>query len=273
MDSNKSFTYFVPVDFSPCSYNALHYATMLARCSYGQIMLSHVIDLEEVPDSENAVVISFAIDRLVKKAEERIKSLREIISLKGIVVKQEILIGNVELQLLKQIDELKPDVIVMGRNTEHRLGSQSLLKNITKNTNVPVLVVPVSHNPKIPNRAVLASDMDPKKKIKFAPFFEIIKKVSHELSILDIKSGYFSNAQEALTWIKNLNETYGVEAKLLQQEDKNGLANIKNYVQTNEVDLICTVRYNSSILDKLFGRSISNQLTNQLEVPVLVIKE
>ena len=273
MDSEKTFTYFVPADFSACSYNALHYATMLARCSYGQIILSHVIDLDEVADSENAVVISFAIDRLVKKAEERIKSLREIISLKGIVVKQEILIGNVELQLTKQIDELKPDVIVMGRNTRHRLGAQSLLKYITRNTNVPVLVVPQSHNPKIPNRAVLASDLNPKKKIKFAPFFEIIKKISHQLYILDIKSGNFSNAQEALSWIKNLNETYGVDAKLLQQEDKNGLANIKNFVQTNEVDLICTVRYNSSMLDKFFGSSISNQLTNQLEVPVLVIKE
>lgn len=269
----KAFTYLVPVDFSACSYNALHYATMLARCSHGEIMLSHVIDLEEIPDSENSVVISFALDRLVKKAEEKIKSLGEIISLKGIVVKQQILIGNVQIQLEKQINELKPDVIVMGRNAEHKLRAQSLLKYITRNTNVPVLVVPQSHNPKIPNRAVLASDLNPKKDVKLAPFFEIIKKVTQELSILDIKSGYFSNAQDALTWIKNLNETYGVNAKLLRQENKDGLTGIKDYVQTNHVDLLCTVKCNRNFLDKFFDRNISNQLTSQLEVPVLVIKE
>jgi nucleotide-binding universal stress UspA family protein len=269
----KTFTYFVPIDFSACSYNALHYTTMLARCSQGQIMLSHIIDLEELPDSENPVVINFALDRLLEAAEERLRSLREIIFLKGILVTQKVLIGNVQLQLMNQIEEIRPDVIVMGRTTVHKPGSQSLLKYITKNTDVPVLVVPQSHNPKIPNRAVLASDLDPKKKIKLAPFFEIIKKMSHELSILDIKSNYFSNAQEALSWIQNLNRTYGVNAKLLTSENNDRIAHLKKYVQANDIDLLCTVKYNSSIFDRLFGRGIPNQVANQLEVPVLVIKE
>jgi nucleotide-binding universal stress UspA family protein len=269
----NTFTYFVPVDFSACSYNALHYATMLALCSQGQIILSHIVDLDEIPESDNPVVINFAMDRLLKAAEERLRSLREIISLKGIVVKQQVLLGNVPLQLMKEIDEQKPDVIVIGRDTDRRLGAQSLLKYITKNTNVPVLVVPKSHNPKIPNRAVLASDLNPKKELKLAPFFEIIGNVTQELSILDIKSNYFSNAQEALSWIENLNSTYGVNARLLSPENNGGKINIKNYLQTNEVDFLCTVKHNSSMFDRFFGRSIPHQLTSQLEVPVLVIKE
>ena len=269
----ETFTYFVPVDFSACSYNALHYATMLSRCSQGRIKLCHVIDMEEVPDSENPVVISFALDRLLKKAQEKMKSLREIISLEGIIVKEEIVMGNVHVQLMKEIDELKPNVIVMGRNTDKKIGTQSLLKYITRNTSVPVLVVPQSHNPKIPNRAVLASDMDPSREVHFAPFFDIIKKVSHELSILNIKSSYFANAKDALSWINNLNETYGVNAKLLQQENKDGLKGIVDFIRTNKVDLLCTVKYNNGFFDHFFDRNISHQLTTQADVPVLVIKE
>lgn len=268
----KTFRYFVPVDFSACSFNALHYATMLARSSNGEIILSHIIDLDQLPESDNPVVVSFAIDRLVESAEEKLKSLREIIFLKGILVKHQVLMGNVQIQLINQISSLQPDVIVLGRDSNNPSG-QSLLKYITKNTNVPVLVVPQSHNPKVPNRAVLASDLDPKKEEKLAPFFEIIKKVSHELSILNIKSSYFSNAQEAITWIQNLNKTYGVNAKLLTPEHKDGIADLKNYIKINDVDLLCTVRYNKSIFDKLFRRRITNPLTSQLEVPVLVIKE
>ena len=160
----------------------------------------------------------------------------------------------------------------MGRDSEDE-SAHSLLKYIAKNTSLPVLVVPKSHNPKVPNRAVLVSDLDPKKQVKLAPFFEIIRKVSHELSILNVKSNYFSNAKEALTWIQNLNTTYGLNAKLLMHEDTDKISDLKNYMEKNQVDLFCTVRYNKSIFDKIFGRRLPNQLTNQLEVPVLVIKE
>ena len=268
----KSFTFFVPIDFSACSFNALHYATMLARCSNGEIILSHTIDLDQLPESENTVVVNFAIDRLTKTAEEKLRSLREIIFLNGIVVKHQVSMGNVKIQLTKQIDELKPDVVVVGRDSEDA-SAHSLLKYIAKNTSLPVLVVPKSHNPKVPNRAVLASDLDPKKQMTLAPFFEIMKTVSHELSVLSVKSNFFTNAQQALTWIHNLNKTYGVNAKLLTREQTDRISDLKVYMEKNEIDLFCTVRYNKNIFDKIFGRKLPNQLANQLEVPVLVIKE
>ena len=266
-------TYFVPVDFSPCSYNALHYTTMLARCSQSMIKLFHVIDLEDLPDSENPVVISFAVDRLVKKAEERMKSLREIISMDGIIVKSEIAMGNVPTQLMNQIETIKPNVIVMGKDAGKPIGARSLLKYITRNSNVPVLMVPESHNPRMPCRAGLASDMKRNKEVEFGPFFDIIKKVSHELSILNVKSSYFTNAKDALHWINDLNETYGVNAKLLSQENKVGAKNIVDFVNANKVDLLCTVRYDTSLYDKLFDRNFTNQLASEAEVPVLVLKK
>lgn len=267
----ETFTYFVPVDFSACSYNALHYATMLARCSPGSVKLFHVIDLEEIPDSENPVVISFAIDRLVKEAKKKMKSLREIISLEGIHVKEEIVMGNVEVQLLKEIAELKPDIVVMGKNKDKTF-AHGMVKKITRNTNVPVLVVPQSHIPKIPSRAVLASTMDAQSQIQLAPFFDIIKKISHQLSILNVRSNYFRNAKDALNWIENLNATYGVNATLLPEENNDNLKEIKDYLRSNKVDLLCTVSPSNSFFEKFFPRNISDELTDQSDVPVLVIR-
>lgn len=269
----ETITYFVPVDFSACSYNALHYATMLARCAPGRIHLCHVVDLEEIPDSENPVVVSFAMERLITKAEEKMKSLREIISMTGILVKEQIVMGNVKTQLMKQIDSVQPNVIVMGRNVDKKVGVGSLLRYITRNTNVPVLVIPESHNPRMPDRAVLASDMDTSREVDFAPFFEIIRRVSNELSILNIRSGFFANAGDALKWLNKLNATYGMNAKLLEhEENSSGVKGIVDFIRTHKIDLLCTVKSNKSIYDRLFDRSLANQLTSEVEVPVLVIR-
>jgi hypothetical protein len=231
-----------------------------------------VIDLEEIPDSENPVVISFAIDRLVKKAQEKMKSLREIISLEGINVKEEIVMGNIHVQLLKQIEELKPDIVVMGKNTDSPVGSHSMVKKITGSTNVPILIVPQSHVPKIPCRAVLAANMDSHVQDHLAPFFDILKKISHQLSILNVRSSYFKNANDALNWVKNLNTTYGIDATLLPEESNDSLKKIKDYISGNRVDLFCAVTQSNTFFEKIFARNISNELTDQVEVPVLVIR-
>jgi hypothetical protein len=80
-----------------------------------------------------------------------------------------------------------------------------------------------------------------------------LKTNNELLSILNIKSNYYSNAQEALNWIQNLNQTYGVNAKLLTSEDEGGLAHLKKYVPANDIDLLCTVKYNDSVFDRLLG--------------------
>jgi nucleotide-binding universal stress UspA family protein len=269
----ENFTYFVPLDFTECSYNALHYATILARNTEGRIKICHVIDLEELPDSENPVVLSFAMDRLIKKAQQKIRSLREIISMDGVNVKDEIVIGNVRNQLIKQIDEKRPNVVVIGRDTSKRHASKGLVGFLTKNTSVPVLVVPQSHNPKIPSRAVLASDVNANHEVQFGPVFDIIKKVSKELSVVNINSSYFANAKGVLKWLENERDKGKKNGKSLTHQNGCRLSGVIDFIRINKIDLLCTVRSNSRFFDKLLHRNISRHLTSQADVPVLVITE
>lgn len=268
----KKLTYYVPVDFSECSLNALQYATMLARFAEGKVVLGHVIDLNEVPESENPVVVSWSLDRLTRKVNEKMKSLREIISLEGIVVEEEILVGNVQFNLLKQIEKVKPNVIVMGRNTERQPGKDSLLTFITKNTKVPVLVVPGSHNPKVPNKAVLATDMKSFDLREFEPFIEILKKTSQELSVLNIR-GSQAKGKQISEWVDKFNAAYAMEVKVLPTQHDDTVENVVKYVNANNVDLLCTINRNYSLLEKLFSPAPAHQLTTHVEVPVLLIRE
>lgn len=267
----KIVTYFVAVDFSECSYNALQYATMLARLSAGKIKLVHIIDLDDVAESDNPAVVSWSMDRLMNKANERMKSLREIIAGEGVRVEEEIAFGNIKHELRKRIEQTDPTVIVLGRNIENTPGSDSLVSYLTHNTKLPVLVVPRTHDPKVPMRAVLATDMKPDDGKALGPLFEIITKASSELSILNIKSKFSSNGKAATEWIESLNSRYGIEAKFLQHPNEDVVLGVVDFVRSNPVDLLCTVKRNRSFFEKYFYKSVSHELASQVEVPVLVI--
>jgi hypothetical protein len=269
----KTITYFVPVDFSECSYNALQYAIILARFSEAKVKLWHVIDLGKVPESDNPVVVSFALSRLTKKAEEKMKSLTEMISMEGVSGEGEIAIGNVRLELMKQIDGAKPHVIVFGKNVDGQPDTDSMLSYITQKTKVPVLVVPRSHNPKIPSRIVLATDIKPSKVAEFEPFFNVIKKISQGVSILNVNGHVSTIGQDAQQWLEKLNSTYGINAHFLDYENYDTAHGVADFIRTNNVDLLCTVKRNYSLFDKLFKRKVSNQLAAQADVPVLLLNE
>lgn len=264
-------TYFVAVDFSVCSYNALQYATLLARLSKGTIKLVHIIDIDEVVESDNPVVVSLSMDRMVTKANEKMKSLREIISNEGIQVEEEISFGNVRIALRRCIEQTNPTVIVLGRNTDTKPGTNSLVSYITHHTKLPVLLVPRTHDPKIPTRAVLATDMKSEDGKALVPLFEIISKTTNELSILIMKSTVTKSDREEGKWIKALSSRHGIDARLLHYPNENMELGVVDFVRSNPVDLLCTVKRNRNFFQKYFFRDASHELASQVEVPVLVI--
>ncbi len=266
----KKLTYFVPVDFTDCSFNALQYAIMLARFSEGKVRIGHIIDLDLVTVSENPVVVTWSLENLDRKANEKMKSLREMISLEGVEVEHDISTGNVRNELMKQVDRLNPNVIVIGRDTDRPLRKDSLVSYFTRNTRIPVLVVPGTHNPTLPSRAVLATDMKPEKMNEFDAFFNLLKKTSQELAILNI-SGKSSGSQiQSERWVDKLKSVYGIEATLFTQKNGN---DVMDFIRTNKVDLLCTIRRNTNILDWFFQRNTTHQLPPLVEVPVLMINE
>ncbi|MBX2967000.1 MAG: universal stress protein [Cyclobacteriaceae bacterium] len=265
----KQLTYLVPVDFSPCSLNALQYATMLARHAEGKIVLSHVVDLEEVPESDNPVVVTWNLDRLSRTAQEKMKSLREMIALEGIPVEEDIAFGNVKNGVVKQIEQIKPTVIVLGRNTDSQPDKNSMVTHISKNTRVPVLVVPGSHNPRVPNKALLATDMKPFGLKDFALLMNIIRKTALQLAVLNVKNNT-ANGAHASAWVEKLNTTYDIEASLVTTNKPQFEKSVEEAVRENKVDFLFAIRH-EGIFDRIFNND-PLPFPVQAGVPVLLVR-
>jgi nucleotide-binding universal stress UspA family protein len=189
------------------------------------------------------------------------------------MVEEDIVIGNVPFALMKQIDLTIPHVIVIGRNSEAPPRKDSVVSYITRNTKIPVLVVPGSHNPKRPNRAVLATDMRPINGGQLASLIDIVKGTSQELSILNIKAPYDRTEKDIQQWSELFQSTYGIKVNFLKQENGDIASGLMDFIRSNKVDLLCTVKHKAGFFDKLFGGGVSNQFTNQGEVPVLVLND
>ena len=143
----KSPEILVPVDFSPCSVNALRVAVGMAAPE-GDLTLLHVVD-EEFIQAAVAAGMGTTDDlraRLKEQAEASFANVLEGIDTGNVDVEKMVVIGLPFVEILKIARDLDLPMIVMGirgRSTpaeEVLFGSTA--EKVLRGTRVPVLCVP-----------------------------------------------------------------------------------------------------------------------------------
>lgn len=137
----------VPVDFSPCSVNALRVAIGMASPD-GDLTLLHVIDQEFVDDAVAAGLGSSEDirNRLKEQAEASFSSMLEGIDAGKVDIERMTVVGLPFIEILKIARDLDLPMIIMGvrgRSTppeEILFGSTA--EKVLRGSRVPVLCVP-----------------------------------------------------------------------------------------------------------------------------------
>jgi Universal stress protein UspA and related nucleotide-binding proteins len=138
----------VPVDFSPCSVNALRVALGMAAPE-GDVTLLHVIDEHFIEDAVAASLGSSEDirERLRQQAESNFDSMLSSLDVGQLEVEKMIVIGTPFVEILKIARDLDLPMIVMGvrgRSTppeEMLFGSTA--EKVLRGSRVPVLCVPL----------------------------------------------------------------------------------------------------------------------------------
>jgi len=144
----KSPDILVPIDFSPCSVNALRVAVGIAAPD-GDLTLLHVVD-EEFIEAAVAAGMGSSEDlrtRLKEQAESNFSSVLEGIDTSQVDIEKMIVIGLPFVEILKIARDLDLPMIVMGirgRSTPaEELLFGSTAEKVLRGTRVPVLCVPL----------------------------------------------------------------------------------------------------------------------------------
>lgn len=143
----KSPEILVPIDFSPCSLNALRVAIGMAAPE-GDITLLHVIDQEFIDNAVGATLgTSEDIrNRLKEQAEGSFSSILEGIDTGQVNVEKMVVVGLPFVEILKIARDLDLPMIIMGvkgRSTPpEELLFGSTAEKVLRGSRVPVLCVP-----------------------------------------------------------------------------------------------------------------------------------
>jgi nucleotide-binding universal stress UspA family protein len=257
-------SYFVPVDLSEHSYKPVQYALLLARESGGSVTLGHVIDIDQVTESDNQAVVRWSMDRLENAALAKMASLVEMVSLSGIAAKHEIMFGFEKRETLKMIRRVNPDMVVVLRR--QREGSD-LASFLVRNCSQSVLVVPEACEPQVPSRTLLAADRPPSVR---DTILKMVWQSSREVSILDLRRRWLPAASVAGEWADHVREEYGLRPQMLSRK-LDTPEDIKEFVSSQPVDLLCTVRGTRSFFLASHHERVSAELIRGLQIPVMVV--
>lgn len=137
----------VPMDFSPCSVNALRVAVGMAAPE-GDLTLLHVIDQEFI-DGAVAVGLGTAEDvrqRMKDQAESNFTTTLEGLDAGNVNIEKMIVVGLPFVEILKITRDLDLPMIVMGMRgvstPAEELLFGSTAEKVLRGTRVPVLCVP-----------------------------------------------------------------------------------------------------------------------------------
>lgn len=137
----------VPVDFSPCSVNALKVAIGMAAPD-GDLTLLHVIDQEFIDDAVASGLGSSEDirNRLKEQAEANFGTMLEGIDARNVDIEKMIVVGLPFVEILKIARDLDLPMIIMGvrgRSTPpEELLFGSTAEKVLRGSRVPVLCVP-----------------------------------------------------------------------------------------------------------------------------------
>ncbi|HZE68156.1 MAG TPA: universal stress protein [Pyrinomonadaceae bacterium] len=137
----------VPVDFSPCSVNALRVAVAMASPD-GDITLLHVVDEHFVNDAVAASLgtVDDIRNRLRDQAELNFSTMMEGLEVGSVDIERMIVVGVPFTEILKIARDLDLPMIVMGvrgRSTPpEELLFGSTAEKVLRGSRVPVLCVP-----------------------------------------------------------------------------------------------------------------------------------
>jgi nucleotide-binding universal stress UspA family protein len=270
--SNKSIL--VPTDFSQAAENAADYAVQLANDLKAQVLLLHVFQPPvSLPDS-TAAVVDFETFQQANEAEMK-ELVAKLEKKSQFGVQGLVRMGFASEEILTE--EKNALAIVMGMKGENKLREifiGSLVTNIMKNTEKPLLVIPAEAKYTDFENVVMACDLD-KETDKQA--FESLKcflkpfaSTVHIVHVMEDKK-MSDERQKTIAEIKEL--FVHQEVSFVTIDSKDLLEGLENYLKDAKADLVAVVPHKYYMLDRLFHKSISKKLAFHTRVPLLALPE
>lgn len=261
----------IPTDFSDNARQALNYALTLFEDHQLEVVL---LNTWQIPHTGVGMLVSIE-DILREEAERTMEELitelksdaRANFPIKGIV--QPGALSDVVRSILRT-EEF--DYVVMGT-----LGADDVKKklmgsntaNVVRSSSVPVIIVPMGTEVKLPSKIAIATDFKGLHNTKIGALLELVKKFNAEFEAVHVESEAVLAGQEPpASWKQAFS---GLDPKLVHIVSEDVAEGIDGYVRNGGVSLLAVVRHDYGFFEGLFHRSVSRKLSMHVSCPMMII--
>ncbi|NOQ75272.1 MAG: hypothetical protein GQ574_24890 [Crocinitomix sp.] len=265
-----------PTDFSENSKNALPFAIDLAKKNGGKLFLMHAYDVPLVPPanyfSSREETMTYSEELILTAINRKMQELITDVDLEGLSYDIFIQEGNTQKEIQKVAGKNKIDLIVMGtlgETANRELFMGSVTKNLIQSVRCPVLAIPGDFVFGTIERIVYTTDLenDESKAVDYlAKFSELLDAV---LIILHLD--YDAKAKpKHLEQLKSL-VAKTEHGKIVYQDIvvEDIIEGIDAYIKENEINMLAITTKTTSLLDKVFHRSLTKKILFHTHIPIL----
>ncbi|MBK8556011.1 MAG: universal stress protein [Lewinellaceae bacterium] len=269
----------IPTDFSKLSRVAVHFAAKMAKKLDAEIVLLNVIFISAPPRAMVAVKVKAIEDAMVDNAKQ--DSIQLVKELKAenrgkLNISYEIIKGYpIEDAVESFAIHNKIDLIIMGTKgatglTKVLIGSNAA--SVINNSDIPVITVPEFARFNNLKHIVYATDvLNLNKELnKLVPFAKLFDATIHILHIVSPKSKKKFNT--AKTIVDKLKIKYPKITFHVSVND-DILEGIDEYIADTKADMLTMFTHNLTFFEKLFGKSVTRQMTFHSWIPLFAIKK
>lgn len=268
----------VPTDFSLQAENALKVAAQMASNYDSEIYLMHSMEmpLHLANTSSSSGSLPEAL-YFIKLAEKHFEEILKRPYLQDITLHQAIGHGEIYDDIREAVDKNDIDLIIMGSHgasgfKEMFIGSNT--EKVVRTSNIPVLVIKNQHRKFEIKDFVFASDFSEECRKPFAEAQKFAKAVNAKMHLLFINTpNDFKTSTESKRVMQNFVKGMGVDNFTFNiHNDTSVEKGILNFSRDNNMQLIGMSTHGRKGLSHFFNGSISEDLVNHANMPVITFK-
>jgi hypothetical protein len=253
---------------SESAWNSLNYAIHLAHTHGWDIQLHEILDLDEYDEALNPLRLGRLIDVEHRKCNKRLKSLREMIHLKGIriTVAEPLITSALDFDGLQMEGQhVMPDLLVVGQGSL----SKSLLRSVVKVAHCPVMIVPAACEPSDSSSIALYAGDRRLAEHVLEPLLDFASRTKQQISMLSVVNRKRFGLRKFEGYLPASTRTTPVS--YYQVEGKDVITSVDSFIKENSIDMAAVVFFNHW-WQRIFSRWTDLDLAGAVDVPVLVFK-
>lgn len=270
----------VPVDFSECSEHALKVASDLAKKYNAEIIALHMMGMNEgvLTNRQNQKMLEGIY--FVKLAQKRFEEFLDKDYLKGVSITDSVYNYKDFSEINNVASDNKVDLIIMGSHgssglTEVFVGSNT--EKVVRHSDIPVLVVKNRHDNFEIKNGVFACDFSSENIKAFKKAVKLYESLDAKVTLLyiNVPGQNYRSSKEMESRVKDF--LFDAEATHLfddvdYYDDYTVEDGIFNYSIKNNIDAIALPTHGRRGLAHFFSGSISEDLVNHSDIPVITFK-